>query len=122
MTPCFNEPSAGELTFDGRKLAGSAQWRADGALLQHGSILIADDQSILSTLGVAGGPDIPPPATLFDALGFAPSLDDVADALTEAIESIDGTRPTELELDDAIRARTSELVVRYHDNAWTWRR
>lgn len=122
MSPCFNEPSAGELTFDGRKLAGSAQWRADGALLQHGSILIADDQSILSTLAVERGPDIPAPATLLDALGFAPSLCDVADALTAAIESIDGVRPAQLELDDAIRARTSELVVRYNDNAWTWRR
>jgi len=122
MSPCFNEPSAGELTFDGRKLAGSAQWRADGALLQHGSILIADDQSILSTLAVERGPDIPAPATLLDALGFAPTLDDVAGALTAAIESIDGIRPTPLEIDEAIRARTSELVVRYNDNAWTWRR
>jgi lipoate-protein ligase A len=122
MSPCFNEPSAGELTFDGRKLAGSAQWRADGALLQHGSILIADDQSVLSTLAVERGPDIPAPATLLDALGFAPGLGDVADALTAAIEAIDGVRPTELALDDVIRARTSELVVRYNDNAWTWRR
>lgn len=122
MSPCFNEPSAGELTFDGRKLAGSAQWRADGALLQHGSILIADDQSILSTLAVERGPEIPAPATLLDALGFAPSLNDVADALSDAIESIDGVRPIGLELDDSIRARTSELVVRYSDNAWTWRR
>jgi lipoyl(octanoyl) transferase len=122
MSPCFNEPSAGELTFDGRKLAGSAQWRADGALLQHGSILIADDQSILSTLAVQRGPDIPAPATLLDALGFAPSLNDVAGALTDAIESIDGVRPTGLVLDDAIRARTSDLVVRYSDTEWTWRR
>jgi lipoate-protein ligase A len=122
MSPCFNEPSAGELTFDGRKLAGSAQWRADGALLQHGSILIADDQSILSRLAVKPGPDIPAPATLLDALGFAPTLNEVADALADAIESIDGSRPAALELDEAIRARTSELVVRYKDNAWTWRR
>jgi lipoate-protein ligase A len=122
MSPCFNEPSAGELTLHGRKLAGSAQWRADGALLQHGSILIADDQSILSRLAVKPGPDIPAPATLLDALGFAPTLNEVADALADAIESIDGSRPAALELDEAIRARTSELVVRYKDNAWTWRR
>jgi lipoate-protein ligase A len=122
MSPCYNEPSAGELTFDGRKLAGSAQWRADGALLQHGSILIGDDQSVLATLAVERGPDIPAPATLLDALGFAPSLNDVADALTNAIESIDGSRPAELELDEVIRARTSELVVRYSDKESTWRR
>ena len=95
---------------------------ADGALLQHGSILIADDQSILSTLAVERGPDIPAPATLLDALGFAPTLDDVAGALAAAVEAIDGVRPAELALDEAIRARASELVVRYNDNAWTWRR
>src|SRR5205814_2393375 len=50
MAPCFDEPTPGELTLAGRKLAGSAQWRSEDALLQHGSILIADDQSLLATL------------------------------------------------------------------------
>src|ERR671915_111822 len=31
LTPCFELPSTGELTAGGRKLAGSAQWREDGA-------------------------------------------------------------------------------------------
>src|SRR5215207_4204233 len=46
VAPCFDEPSSGELTLGGRKLAGSAQWRSDDALLQHGSILVEDDQSV----------------------------------------------------------------------------
>src|SRR5205823_4966724 len=72
MAPCFDEPAAGELTLDGRKLAGSAQWRSEDALLQHGSILIADDQSFLATLALDGPREISAPATLSEALGGAP--------------------------------------------------
>ncbi|WP_346353210.1 lipoate--protein ligase family protein [Azotosporobacter soli] len=38
---CFDAPSHYELTAEGRKLAGSAQVRKDGILLQHGSILLS---------------------------------------------------------------------------------
>jgi lipoyl(octanoyl) transferase len=122
MAPCFDQPSAGELTLAGRKLAGSAQWRADGALLQHGSILIEDDQSLLATLTLGGGAPVPAPATLAQALGRIPSVDDVAIALGDAIEGIEGIRPAELVIDEMVRARVSALVVRYLDPAWTWRR
>ncbi|MEO7085226.1 MAG: lipoate--protein ligase family protein [Gemmatimonadaceae bacterium] len=122
MSPCFNEPSAGELVFQGRKLAGSAQWRSEGSMLQHGSILVGDDQSILSTLTVAEGPPIPVPATLSDALGRAPTVEELAIALRSAIESEEGYAPPLLEIDDEIRARTESLVVRYLDDEWTWRR
>ncbi|MBI4301141.1 MAG: lipoate--protein ligase family protein [Chloroflexi bacterium] len=47
---CFDSTSAYELTVAGRKLVGSAQVRRDGALLQHGSILLGRDGSKLSTL------------------------------------------------------------------------
>ena len=122
MSPCFDEPSAGELTVSGKKLAGSAQWRTDGALLQHGSILIEDDQSLLSTLSIGGGPSVPAPATLAEALGRAPTVDDIACALRDAIELVEGTQPESLAIDDALRARAADLVVRYADSAWTWRR
>src|SRR6185437_16248027 len=69
LAPCFDEPAAGELTVTGRKLAGSAQWRSEDALLQHGSILIEDDQSLLSTLTAGDARPIPPPATLAGSMG-----------------------------------------------------
>src|SRR5260221_1801961 len=50
--PCFATPARGELVSDGRKLVGSAQWRDDGALLQHGSILIEDDQSMIRLFSI----------------------------------------------------------------------
>lgn len=43
---CFDSPSRHELVVEGRKIAGSAQVRAHGGMLQHGSlplVLSADD-------------------------------------------------------------------------------
>ncbi len=122
MAPCFDEPAAGELTVGGRKLAGSAQWRSDGALLQHGSILVADDQSSLAELAIGAQAPVPAPATLAEALGRAPTVTDVADALTCSVRSLEDPAAESLVVDDAVRARASALVVRYLDDEWTWRR
>jgi lipoate-protein ligase A len=122
MTPCFSEPAEGELTVDGRKLAGSAQWRSGDALLQHGSILVADDQSVLATLALGEAREIPAPATLTDALGAAPLLADVVSALADAVRTLEDGNAQPLRLDDELRAGASALVVRYVDDAWTWRR
>lgn len=121
IAPCFDEPSAGELTVGGRKLAGSAQWRADGALLQHGSILVADDQSRLADLTIGSAP-IPAPATLGDLLSGAPPIEAVAESLFDAVRTLEDAAASPLDLDADLRARTSALVVRYLDDAWTWRR
>jgi len=121
-TPCFAEPAAGELTVDGRKLAGSAQWRCDGALLQHGSILVHDDQRALADLTIGEATRVPAPATLSGALGWSPAPRDIADALAAAVRRLEDPDATTLELDDAVRARAAALVVRYLDDTWTWRR
>ncbi len=42
---CFNRPAFTEVTFSGKKLVGSAQKLYRNSLLQHGSIMIAGDQS-----------------------------------------------------------------------------
>jgi lipoate-protein ligase A len=122
LTPCFDEPASGELTIGGRKLAGSAQWRAEGALLQHGSILIEDDQSILTTLTHGATSAIPAPATLAESLGRLPSVEEMAGALASAVRAIEDPEARPLDLDETLRARASALVVRYLDDAWTWRR
>jgi lipoyl(octanoyl) transferase len=121
IAPCFDEPAAGELTVAGRKLAGSAQWRNDDALLQHGSILIGDDQTRLAAYTLGSTP-IPTPATLENLLQRRTSVAAVADALFAAVRGLEDVGAQPLELDDALRARVSALVVRYLDDAWTWRR
>ncbi|HEU5303831.1 MAG TPA: hypothetical protein VFU40_04225, partial [Gemmatimonadales bacterium] len=47
---CFARPAGGELMVGGRKVVGSAQYRHGLALLQHGSILLEDDQAIVGGL------------------------------------------------------------------------
>ena len=122
LTPCFDTPAAGELVVGAHKLAGSAQWRADGALLQHGSILIADDQTELAALTRTPMRAPPPPATLAAALGRAPSVGEVAAALIDTLRIREDAGVSELCPDDDLRARTRDLVVRYLDDDWTWRR
>ena len=121
-TPCFAEPARGEVTLHGRKLVGSAQWRERGALLQHGSILVDDDQSSIAGFLREAAAATPPPATLRDALGRAPVMAEVGDALFRAVRDLADPDATALEFDDALTRDTTDVAERYRDDAWTWRR
>jgi lipoate-protein ligase A len=122
VLPCFAEPAAGELAFQGRKIVGSAQWRDQGALLQHGSILVDDDQSRIPALMLVPSFGAPAPATLRGFLGHAPSAREVHDALGTAIEALTGVPATVLELEPSSCRQATRLAERYRDAAWTWRR
>jgi lipoate-protein ligase A len=119
--PCFDHPSSGELVAGGRKLVGSAQWRSEHALLQHGSILIDDDQVLLPQF--LKHPQLPPPpaATLRELMGDAPSLSDVASAIFSVIE-VDDPDATPLEIDQPLLDAQSRLAEHFADPSWTWRR
>lgn len=116
--PCFAEPTEGEITVGGRKLVGSAQYRDAGALLQHGSILISDDQSSLAAL--AGGGATPPPATLEEALGRVPDPAELYDALCAALRE-HGIEPEPLASTELTNSITRHLAE-FEDSQWTWRR
>jgi lipoyl(octanoyl) transferase len=120
--PCFHHPSAGEITLHGRKLVGSAQWRCSDALLQHGSILVDDDQVQLASLATVMTGDIPKPATLRDALRRAPSESEVAQVLFDAVRDLEDSSARELELDQDLLDRANILRQHYLDDGWTWRR
>jgi lipoyl(octanoyl) transferase len=121
--PCFAEPARGELTVRGRKLVGSAQWRERGAMLQHGSILVDDDQSsIAGCLLRDPTAPTPPPATLRDALGRAPVMSEVCDALFRAVRELADPDAAPLDVDDDLARDAAELTEHYRDDAWTWRR
>jgi lipoyl(octanoyl) transferase len=122
LTPCFELPSPGELTVAGRKLAGSAQWREHGALLQHGSILVDGDQAPVSTLLRHPQPGPPAPATLRGILGRPPATSDVATALFDAVRRLEDRNATKLTVDASLLHDAAVLRPRYEDAAWTWRR
>ncbi len=121
-TPCFEAPSAGELVVDGRKLVGSAQWRDDGAMLQHGSILIADDQQLAVSLLNAGGSHPPRPATLRDVIGRVPDAMEVLEALAAALRDRTEGSLSLLEIDADLNADAARARLRYIADDWTWRR
>lgn len=120
--PCFERPSAGEIMAGARKLVGSAQWRDGGALLQHGSILMDDDQMLSCELLRAPHEAPPPAATLGELLGRRPSLDEAHAQFQRAIRMLEDPDATPLVLDDETRCVARRLVARYEDSAWTWRR
>ena len=118
--PCFDLPSEHEIVVGDRKLVGSAQWRRDGALLQHGSILLHDDQPSISRLMSGVAP--PGAATLTESLGRAPAFEEVADALLESLERHTGQTLRALAPDATMDAECRDLRHAYGDEAWTWRR
>ena len=132
--PCFAEPSAGELAVDGAKLVGSAQWRDGGAWLQHGSILLEDDQPRIAPLrrGVdarGNGPGVLPPApasiaaaaTLRTALGRDVAPVEVEEAVIAAFE--EGVGPlTASPAATLSRADLGRHLEALADPTWVWRR
>jgi lipoate-protein ligase A len=122
LTPCFAEPAARELVVAGRKLVASAQWRDGGALLQHGSILLHDDQRAIPALMRAPLPAPPPAATLRDLLGRAPSLEEVAEALFAGVREREDPDAVPLIPEPALLEEARQDARNYRDPAWTWRR
>lgn len=116
--PCFATATPGEITSAGRKLVGSAQYRHDGALLQHGSILVSDDQSALAALVGAEPPA--PPATLEESLGRVPAPSELHDALRSALGNV-GVEPDKLAEDELRQSMQRHLEI-FSDPQWTWRR
>ena len=120
---CFAQPDEGEITVDGRKLVGSALLREQGALLQHGSILLADDQPMLNA--VLPDDEVPPPpaGTLRRrGAGTIPSFDEVAESLFSALRTMRDVRVSALEIDSELAEDAARWERVYGSDEWTFRR
>lgn len=114
---CFASAAGGEVTIGGRKVAGSAQRRERGALLQHGALLLEDDQHLVHSL--AGTVTIPPPEiALAEAVGRPVAFEEAAGAVVAAASAwTDGWQP----LDAAALAEQARVhAAHFRDPAWTW--
>ena len=122
LLPCFAIPAEGELVSGGAKLVGSAQVRENGALLQHGSILVENDQPVIREISIDPLPgELPEVATLSAALGRVPGIEEVAGAMFAALGEI-ATCPV-VPLDEReLRDFTSRHIAHYENELWTWRR
>lgn len=122
-TACFAEPNVGELVVGGRKLVGSAQRRDERALLQHGSILLEDDQPRIASLRGESGPSdgLSAAATLRGALGRPVVYAEVRDALFDALRSALALPCEPLDAEE-LASGVARHLPQYRDPAWTWRR
>lgn len=112
--PCFDVPAAGEVMAAGGKLVGSAQARMSGALLQHGSILIGDDQAALGS-GSAARPLV----RLIEGVTAAEVRDVVEEGFRRHFAAAEWRT---VEHDEALRAAADRWEhERYATDAWTWR-
>jgi len=133
---CFRGAARGEVVAAGRKLVGSAQVRIGDVLLQHGSILISDDQWRLARYRRAGGtepeeegrPEDPLPATLEDLLGREVGPGEVAEAVGRGFRRVlpgdwrgAATRGS-LEGGDVPFRPAPDLLDHYRSPEWSWRR
>lgn len=119
--PCFAAPAEGELVSSGSKLVGSAQVREKGAMLQHGSILIHDDQPMISSLLLDPAQEPPRAATLTAALGREPRIEEVARALFDAVGALEDHDATVLE-EITVTPLMQAHLDHYRNPLWTWRR
>ncbi|HET7585470.1 MAG TPA: lipoate--protein ligase family protein [Gemmatimonadaceae bacterium] len=126
VVPCFQEPAPGEIESGGHKLVGSAQLREGGSMLQHGSILVDDDQVLAAALVTSprGTPPSPPrAATLRTLLGRGPTIAETTDALTTALRYAAPHLPiAELHPDAMLHDDVAHLRKKFADDDWTWRR
>lgn len=120
--PCFELSTDGELVVEGAKLAGSAQYREDGAFLQHGSILVHDDQPIIARVANRGSVNLPAAATIFSVLGREVTPSEFSVTLFDAVRRRWDGAASELTPDDAIRSWRAEARERFLSPEWTWRR
>ena len=128
---CFAESAAGEVVAGGRKLVGSAQRRIRGTFLQHGSLLLADDQGALLASAAAAGTsrgDVPMgdvaarPATLAELLGAVPPWRLLATTLADGFAAALGGSWTRSSMTRAELALSELLLARYDSREWTRRR
>lgn len=124
--PCFALAAGGEVLVNGRKVVGSAQLRKGDAFLQHGSILLEDDQSCVLDLTRDPRPHLPSggPPPLFRLSLDRPPLQPVelSDALLGSASVRWGGCWSEVNSADEIIHDASDYFPHFRSSAWTWAR
>ena len=118
--PCFAGPAGGEVMVGSRKVIGSAQLQQGSAFLQHGSLLLGDDQSIMHQVTRGEVPESRA-APLSTMLARPVEFDEAAGAIERAARSwtSDWSGPE--------AAGNLESLARLHEDQfrseqWTWSR
>lgn len=129
---CFDAPSWYELVVEGKKVAGSAQTRQKGVILQHGAILLSLDEDKLVSLFKFRSDalrertrrELPKKAVAIDRLTHRTiSVSECADAFAKGFEEALDMQLEPLTLTDAQLATVKEIErKKYANDEWTFRK
>jgi lipoate-protein ligase A len=117
---CFASAVGGEIMVKGRKVVGSAQVRQGTALLQHGSILLGDDQAIVGTV-TRGEPPADGSGALSAALGRTITAAETAGAVLACAREAWREDLMETGRFSTLLADAGAHLGRYQSAEWTWR-
>lgn len=132
---CFQVPSKYEITYQGKKLLGSAQARKKEGILQHGTLPLQGDlDRILQVLNLnpyykdskanfGNKNDLFGKATTLESvLGTAPSWEEAASAFVKAFEEVLNITLIDDQLISEEKDRAQTLLEeKYANPAWTMR-
>jgi lipoate-protein ligase A len=125
--PCFTSHGRSEIAVAGRKLVGSAQARSGGAFLEHGSILLRNDQlKLLPFLKTRGEDREEMESRLADGTcclyEILPELDvhGLEKALARSLEALGGTASEEFRMEPRHAAGLGEMVEKKRLEALGW--
>jgi len=128
---CFQYPSDYEITFQGKKLIGSAQARKINGVLQHGAIpLYGDISRIISTLNFKNDEEklkaksglLTRATTLQAVAGHMISREEIVDAIIHSFEETLNIHfiNSALSLNELSNAKSLQKE-KYANNTWTYR-
>ncbi|MCC5891073.1 lipoate--protein ligase family protein [Exiguobacterium sp.] len=127
---CFDAASYYELAVDGRKIAGSAQVRHQGAVLQHGSIPLSIDDDVLFDCFSMEADEKARAKERFsgkavalnETLGRTIAFDEVAAAFTDGFRDAFDLTFEPLVFTDTQQETIRQLVLKYESDDWSWKR
>jgi lipoate-protein ligase A len=119
--PCFSHPARDEIEVDGKKIAGSAQKRTGPIFLQHGSIPLAHDETLLKSVSLLKNePADIRMTSLSEALGRAVDFRWAVERLIKGFREFFGVRFEEMELNPPDWKKIQEIqVCKYENKEWT---
>jgi lipoate-protein ligase A len=149
--PCFELHTSGEVAVERRKIAGSAQRRFGGTVLQHGSLLLAPPSVAIDALRAPPPPDLhlegsrsdrrapswrrnrgvprrepsaerALPVTLAELIDGSVSFSRIASAVEAAMAGALGGKWRRGEATNLERVVAEGLLSQYESAEWTWRR
>ncbi|MBA3554786.1 MAG: hypothetical protein H0W29_08540 [Gemmatimonadales bacterium] len=117
---CFARAVGGELVVGGQKVVGSAQVREGGGLLQHGSILLEDDQAVIAAMTRGAAPEDGSTA-LAGLVGRAIAPDEAAAAVADTAAERWGGSWDRGGAPDTLLTEAGAHLPRFGSQEWTWR-